>query len=71
MTYETIEIVEQSYAALFLSIKKHWENETRPLIVVDSQICSDRHTQKVYYIAVVREGMEPVKIETRKSWLGV
>jgi len=72
MEYEVIEITEGSYAALTMSVKKYWEREKRPLIVVDSHIVSDRFTKRVYYCAIVRAGVEPLK-EVREggfwSWL--
>jgi len=57
MSYEVIEIVENTYAGLFLRIKEHWKDEKREVVVVDSHISSDRHTNKVYYVAVIRVGI--------------
>lgn len=73
--YEVVTRTAENYAALLLEVQQYWNTEKRSLEVVDSQVVSDRHTKKVYYLAVVRPSRkacslpDEVTVKPRRRWL--
>lgn len=53
--YKVVTISDETYAGLMLKVQDYWLALKQEVEVVDSQITSDRYSQRAYYLAVLKE----------------
>lgn len=53
--YKVVTISDETYAGLMLKVQDYWLALNQEVEVVDSQITSDRYSQRAYYLAVLKE----------------